>query len=116
MTATITPPPTTERAAPAKKWVAPWRNPWRKPYVLATVTWLYILWSLLPVVVAVQFSFNNGRSRSTWQGFSTQWYCCTDGSVFEDPSLTLALKNSLLLGVATVLVALTGGEVAREAD
>ena len=105
MTATITPPPTTERAAPAKKWVAPWRNPWRKPYVLSTVTWLYILWSLLPVVVAVQFSFNDGRSRSTWQGFSTQWYCCTDGSVFEDPSLTLALKNSLILGLATVLVA-----------
>ena len=105
MTATVTPPPSTVRSAPPKKWVPPWRNPWRKPYVLATVTWLYILWSLVPVVVAVQFSFNDGRSRSTWQGFSTQWYCCNDGSVFEDPSLTLALKNSLILGVATVLVA-----------
>jgi spermidine/putrescine transport system permease protein len=105
MTATTTPRPQTVPAAPAKKWVPPWRNPWRRPYVLATVTWLYILWSLLPVVIAVQFSFNDGRSRSTWQGFSRQWYCCNDGSVFEDPSLTLALKNSLILGVATVLVA-----------
>jgi spermidine/putrescine transport system permease protein len=105
MTATTTPRPQTVRAAPARKWVPPWRNPWRKPYVLATVTWLYILWSLLPVVIAVQFSFNDGRSRSTWQGFSRQWYCCNDGSAFEDPSLTLALKNSLILGVATVLVA-----------
>ena len=83
----------------------PWRNPWRRPYVLASVTWLYILWSLLPVLIAVQFSFNGGRSRSTWQGFSTQWYCCAEGSVGEDPSLLLALENSLILATATVLVA-----------
>ncbi len=83
----------------------PWRNPWRRPYVLASVTWLYILWSLLPVLIAVQFSFNDGRSRSTWQGFSTQWYCCAEGSVGEDPSLLLALQNSLILAAATVLVA-----------
>jgi spermidine/putrescine transport system permease protein len=85
--------------------VAPWRNPWRRPYVLAAITWLYILWSLLPVLIAVQFSFNDGRSRSTWQGFSTQWYCCAEGSVGEDPSLLLALENSLILAAATVLVA-----------
>jgi spermidine/putrescine transport system permease protein len=91
--------------ARARTWIPPWRNPWRRPYVLATVTWLYILWSLLPVLVAVQFSFNDGRSRSTWQGFSTQWYCCAEGSVGEDPSLLLALQNSLVLGGATVLVA-----------
>ncbi len=91
--------------APARRWVPPWRNPWRRPYLLASVTWLYILWSLVPVLIAVQFSFNNGRSRSTWQGFSTQWYCCAEGSVGEDPSLLLALENSLILAAATVLVA-----------
>ena len=85
--------------------VPPWRNPWRKPYVLAAVTWAYILWSLLPVLIAVQFSFNGGRSRSTWQGFSTQWYCCAEGSIGEDPSLLQALQNSLTLGLLTVLVA-----------
>jgi spermidine/putrescine transport system permease protein len=89
----------------ATTWVPPWRNPWRRPYVLATLTWSYILWSLLPVLIAVQFSFNDGRSRSAWQGFSTQWYCCAEGSVGEDPSLLLALQNSLVLGAATVLVA-----------
>ncbi len=90
---------------PTRRWVPPWRNPWRRPYVLAALTWLYILWSLVPVLIAVQFSFNDGRSRSTWQGFSTQWYCCAEGSVGEDPSLLLALQNSLVLGGATVLVA-----------
>jgi spermidine/putrescine transport system permease protein len=87
------------------KRVAPWRNPWRRPYILGGVTWLYILWSLLPILIAVQFSFNDGRSRSTWQGFSVQWYCCNEGSVWEDPSLLLSLKNSLILGLATVLIA-----------
>ena len=47
----------------------------------------------LPVLIAIQFSFNDGRSRSTWQGFSTQWYCCTEGSVFEDPSLLLVAEE-----------------------
>jgi spermidine/putrescine transport system permease protein len=84
----------------------PWRNPWRRPYVLAGVTWLYVLWSLLPVVIAVQFSFNDGRSRSTWQGFSMRWYWGDpDASVWADPSLRLALQNSLVLGVLTVLIA-----------
>jgi len=98
-------PRSTEVRRTEARQVPPWRNPWRRPYVLAGITWLYILWSLLPVLVAVQFSFNDGRSRSVWQGFSTQWYCCAEGSVGEDPSLLLALKNSLILGTATVLVA-----------
>ena len=34
----------------------------------------YLVWSLLPVLVAVLFSFNAGRSRTTWQGFSMRWY------------------------------------------
>jgi spermidine/putrescine transport system permease protein len=98
-------PPSEDSAPVRKKWVAPWRNPWRRPYILGGITWLYIVWSLLPLVIAVQFSFNDGRSRSTWQGFSSQWYCCADGSVVEDPSLLLSLKNSLVLGVATVIIA-----------
>ena len=24
--------------------VPPWRNPWRRPYVLAGITWAYIVW------------------------------------------------------------------------
>jgi spermidine/putrescine transport system permease protein len=104
-TAATTPQKARPAGVRAKAWVPPWRNPWRRPYGLATLTWLYIAWSLLPVLVAVQFSFNDGRSRSSWQGFSTQWYCCAEGSVGEDPSLLLALQNSIVLAAATVLVA-----------
>jgi spermidine/putrescine transport system permease protein len=77
----------------------------RRSYVLATLTWLYVIWSLAPVLLAIQFSFNAGRSRSTWQGFSTQWYCCDPSSVVEDPSLHRALFNSLVLALLTTLVA-----------
>src|SRR5690606_15851394 len=51
----------------------------RRPYVLAIVTWLYIAWSLVPLLIAIQFSFNDGRSRSSWQGFSTRWYWGSSG-------------------------------------
>jgi spermidine/putrescine transport system permease protein len=77
----------------------------RRPFALATFTWLYVAWSLVPLAVAVAFSFNDGRSRSTWQGFSTRWYWGSTGSVAEDPSLRLALMNTLELATLTTLVA-----------
>ena len=44
------------------------RDPWRRPRVLAGATIAYLLWSLLPVLVAVMFSFNSGRSRADVAG------------------------------------------------
>jgi len=100
----------------SKRYVPPWRNPWRRPYVLATVTWAYVLWSLVPVLIAIQFSFNNSRSRSSWAGFTLDWYLgggpdsIADGaSITEDPALLRALGNSLTLGVATTLIAVPIG-------
>jgi spermidine/putrescine transport system permease protein len=29
------------------------RNPWGKPRALAIITWVYILWSIVPVLIAV---------------------------------------------------------------
>ena len=51
------------------------RNPWGQPRFLAFITGAYILWAVLPVVIAIAFAFNNGRSRTTWQGFSFRWFC-----------------------------------------
>ncbi|GIV00677.1 MAG: polyamine ABC transporter permease [Actinomycetota bacterium] len=84
-------------------WLA---NPWAQPRALAVFTWLYIAWSLIPVAIAVQFSFNAGRSRSTWQGFSLRWYISDpDLSVLHDPSLRMSLIQSLRLAGLTMLVA-----------
>ncbi|MDQ5815478.1 MAG: ABC transporter permease [Actinomycetota bacterium] len=81
-------------------------NPWGKPRFLSAFTWLYIAWSLVPVLIAVQFSFNAGRSRSTWQGFSLRWYTSDpDLSVLNDPALRSAMTQSLKLAVLTMLIA-----------
>jgi spermidine/putrescine transport system permease protein len=81
------------------------RNPWGRPRWLGVVTLLYIAWSILPVGIAVLFAFNNGRSRTTWQGFSTRWFTGATGSVFHDPALQSAFKHTLFLGVLCVAVA-----------
>jgi spermidine/putrescine transport system permease protein len=86
-----------------------WRNPWGKPRALVVVTGLYILWSILPVAIAVLFAFNNGRSRTTWQGFSFRWFTGATGSVLHDPALQGALKHTLILAVICVGVAVPLG-------
>jgi spermidine/putrescine transport system permease protein len=78
------------------------RNPWGRPRFLAAVTVLYILWSILPVGIAILFAFNNGRSRTAWQGFSFRWFTGATGSVFHDPALQGALKHTLILAVICV--------------
>ena len=82
------------------------------------VTVLYLVWSLLPVLVAVLFSFNAGRSRTTWQGFSMRWYYGDPlRSVWHDASLHTALTHTLLLGVlATVITVPLGVAMALGLD
>ncbi|HVS86254.1 MAG TPA: ABC transporter permease [Gaiellaceae bacterium] len=72
------------------------RNPWAKPRFLAVVTGVYILWSILPVAIAILFAFNNGRSRTAWQGFSLRWFTGATG-VFREASLQDALGHTLVL-------------------
>jgi spermidine/putrescine transport system permease protein len=86
-----------------------WRNPWGKPRALVVVTGLYILWSILPVAIAVLFAFNNGRSRTSWQGFSFRWFTGATGSVLHDPALQGALKHTLILAVICVGVSVPLG-------
>jgi spermidine/putrescine transport system permease protein len=85
-----------------RRWLS---NPWGTPRLLWVVTIAYILWSLVPVLIAIQFSFNAGRSRSVWQGFSLRWYIEDNASVLKDPSLRLALIQSVKLAVLTMAVA-----------
>jgi spermidine/putrescine transport system permease protein len=87
-----------------------WHDPWRKPRFLAAVTIGYLLWSLLPVLVAVLFSFNSSRSRTDFQSFSMRWYWGdATRSVWADDSLYTALLQTLKLGVITTLVTIPLG-------
>jgi len=82
-----------------------WNDPWRPPRILVGVTMAYLAWSLIPVLIAVIFSFNDGRSRTVWQGFSTRWYFGDPvKSVWHDATLHTALLQTLKLGVITTLI------------
>jgi len=87
-----------------RDWLA---NPWGRPRFLVLVTWLYILTSIAPVIIAIQFSFNSGRSVTAWQGFSlSRWYWGDPvDSVWHDPTLQQALFQSLKLAGLDMLVA-----------
>ncbi len=108
---------TTTTAAPATTGTAvrtrrPWfkPNPWRRPVFLEGFTWLYLIWSLVPIALAVLFSFNNGKSQAVWQGFSWRWYF-TDpvNSVAHSTVLQLALIQTLRLSAYTTLIAVPLG-------
>jgi len=62
------------------------------------------------VLIAVLFSFNAGRSRWVWQGFSLRWWTGDpNASLFRDESLRMTTVNSLVLAIVTVVVTLPLG-------
>jgi spermidine/putrescine transport system permease protein len=111
MTATTTTTRPATTAVPARTGL-PWpkRNPWRHPWFLESFTWLYLIWSLVPIALAVLFSFNNGKSQAVWQGFSWRWYF-TDpvNSVAHSTVLQLSIYQTLRLSAYTTLIAVPLG-------
>jgi spermidine/putrescine transport system permease protein len=92
------------RARRIRNWIL---NPWGEPRGLLLITWIYIAISIVPVIVAIMFSFNAGRSVTTWQGFDlTRWYLDDPrNSVAKNPALQHALFQSLKLAGLTMLIA-----------
>ncbi|MFI5064467.1 MAG: ABC transporter permease [Streptosporangiales bacterium] len=114
MTATSAPAQARARAQAAPRSglrrLVPRRNPWGHPWILEGFTWLYLIWSLVPIAIAVLFSFNNGKSQSAWQGFSWRWYF-TDpvNSVLHNPQLHAAVIQTVRLSVLTTVIAVPLG-------
>jgi spermidine/putrescine transport system permease protein len=80
-------------------------NPWRRPWAMEGFTWLYIVWSIVPIGIAVLFSFNKGASQATWQGFSTKWYVGNQvTSVLHNPGLHHAVIQTIVLAALTTLI------------
>jgi spermidine/putrescine transport system permease protein len=69
------------------------------------LTWLYFVWSIVPIGIAVLFSFNKGASQTTWQGFSTKWYIGSSAtSVLNNPALHQAVRQTLVLAILTTVI------------
>ena len=95
-------------ARPARRLLK--RNPWRHPWFLEGFTWLYLIWSLVPIAIAVLFSFNKGKSQASWQGFSWRWYFKDPvNSVLHDPALHAAVIQTVRLSVLTTVIAVPLG-------
>jgi spermidine/putrescine transport system permease protein len=100
--------PTGTEARPISRWNP--RNPWRHPWFLEGFTWLYLVWSLVPIVIAVLFSFNKGRSQATYQGLSLHWYFWDKtNSVWHNAQLHAAVIQTVRLSVLTTLIAVPLG-------
>jgi spermidine/putrescine transport system permease protein len=111
MTSTVlTDPVPTTGQAPARPAGRFFRNPWRHPWFLEGFTWLYLLWSLAPIAIAVLFSFNNGKSQSAFQGLSVRWYWGDKvNSIWYNPQLHSAIFQTLRLSCYTTLIAVPVG-------
>ena len=101
---------TAERPSAWRRFDAWVRNPWAQARFLWVGAIAYVVWTIVPVVIAVMFSFNAGKAQTTWQGFSiNRWYTQDVSSVFQDPELRSALAQSFKLSILVVLIAVPLG-------
>jgi spermidine/putrescine transport system permease protein len=89
-----------------RTWIA---NPWARARFLWVVAVAYSAWALVPVLIAIVYSFNAGRSQTSLQGFSTRWYVTNVNSVLKDETLRGALLQSLKLTILVVAISVPLG-------
>jgi spermidine/putrescine transport system permease protein len=58
-----------------------------------------------PIVILVVFSFNTSRFVTSWGGFGFRWY----GELFQNEAIATALKNSLIVALASTLISTVFG-------
>jgi spermidine/putrescine transport system permease protein len=83
-------------------------RPSRLPGLVSALVYLFLY---LPLAVLVVFSFNGGRLSLHWQGASLEWY----RRLASDAQLLVALRNSLVVGTLTTLLATAAGTAAAVA-
>lgn len=68
----------------------------RKAYLGLVYVFLYT-----PIAVLMILSFNKAGLPTAWTGFSTEWY----GRLLESPKIIAAARNSLIVALASTLIA-----------
>jgi len=74
------------------------RAPEALPGLLAALAYLFLY---APILVLVALSFNESRLSAAWGGFTLAWYT----KAARDPAILSSLRNSLLVGFATTVIA-----------
>ncbi|MGH2914421.1 MAG: ABC transporter permease [Solirubrobacteraceae bacterium] len=76
--------------------------------VLPVYTWIVILYTIVPIIVMIVYSFNvapAGRLTFHWSGFTTTWY----SQMFDISDLTNALVHSLEIAFASTFISIVIG-------
>ena len=62
---------------------------------------LIVLFMYAPIATLVVLSFNSGRSRAQWSGFTTDWYV----AMWADETIMAALRNTVIIAFLSAFVA-----------
>ena len=87
------------------------REPAHAPW-LRGITVAYLVWSLLPLLLVVVYSFNAGDTVTHWQGFSLRWWIGDPSaaeSIVYDPETRTPLGAQLGPGSLTTVIAVPIG-------
>ena len=69
---------------------------------------LILLFLYTPIAVLIFQSFNAGKSRAKWEGFSLKWY----GELFQDKAIMQALYVTITVAIISAIVATGLGTLA----
>ena len=71
-------------------------------------TFTIFLFLYAPIIILIIFSFNNSKSRGTWDGFTLKWYV----ELFQDRQVLKAFYNTLLIAISSSIISTIIGTVA----
>ncbi len=85
-------------------------NPKRRSTKIARAFYLTVIFifTYVPIVVLIIFSFNSARSTGVWEGFSLKWY----KALFEDSQLMSALYTTVIVAFISAVVSTIFGTFA----
>lgn len=66
---------------------------------------LILVFLYSPIAVMIVLSFNQGKSRAKWEGFSFKWY----GELFHNTAIMEALKVTLIVAVVATVISVVLG-------
>jgi len=69
---------------------------------------LILFFLYVPIVVLIVQSFNAGKSRANWEGFSLHWY----GELFQDAAIMQALYVTVAIAVLAAIISTVLGTLA----
>ena len=79
-----------------------------KTFLMKSYTFLVFFFLYAPIITLMVFSFNESKSRGTWDGFTLKWYA----ELFRDSQIGSALYYTILVAIIASIFATVLGTIA----